>query len=40
MNKAVAITARILTSIIFVKLVGNFLRTRESQFFCKLYTIK
>jgi hypothetical protein len=33
MNKAVAITARILTSIIYVELDENFTRTRESQFF-------
>jgi len=33
MNKAIAITASILTSIIFVQLGNNFTRTRESQFF-------
>ena len=33
MNKAVAITARILTSIISFRLGDNFTRTRESQIF-------
>jgi len=40
MNRAVPITARILTSIIYVELGENFTRTRESQFFYKLYTVK
>jgi len=40
MNRAVAITARIFTSIIFVDLGDNFTRTRESQIFSKLYTVK